>query len=159
MGVRDNTIASGPLKTMGSFARKMTPEEKQIFQALVDDGFRRFKEVINRGRPRLRENPDALERVATGQIFTANQALENGLIDEIGFVEQAIDRAIHLAGLDERNVKVVQYKAQPHLADLILGRTRAAPACDLAALLEATTPRAYFLCTWLPAFARNAKHN
>jgi len=156
-GIRDDTIASGPLKTMGSFAREMTPEEKKVFQALVDDGFNQFKDAIKRGRPKFRGDPAALERVATGQIFTANQALESGLIDEIGFIEKAIDRAIRLADLDKENVKVVKYKAQPHLADLLLGQARAKPAFDIAALLEATTPRAYFLCTWLPAFARSAK--
>lgn len=154
-GIRDDTIASAPLKTMGSFARKMTHEEKLIFQALVDDGFARFKEVIKQGRPNLRENPAALDKIATGQIFTANQALVSGLIDKIGFVEDAVDRAIGLANLNKQNVKVVEYKAQPSLSNIIFGQARAKPALDLAALLDAAAPRAYYLCTWLPALARN----
>ncbi len=77
--------------------------------------------------------------------------MENGLIDKIGFIEDAIDRAIKLAGLDKENVKVVKYKAEPRLSDLLLGQSRVQPSLDLATLLEATTPRAYYLCTWLPA--------
>ena len=154
-GIRDNTISSGPLKTMGSFARKMTPEEKLVFQTLVDDSFDQFKNIIKQGRPKFRESPAALSRIATGQIFTANQALVNGLVDKIGFVEDAIDRVISLAGLNKKNVKVVKYKAQPNLSDVLFGRTRAKPSFGLASILESTTPRAYFLCTRLPAFIRN----
>ncbi len=154
-GIRDNTISSGPLKTMGSFARKMTPEEKLVFQALVDDSFSQFKVVIKQGRPKFRDNPAALSKITTGQIFTANQALVNGLVDKIGFVEDAIDRVISLAGLNKKNVKVVKYKAQPNLSDVLFGRTRAKPSFGLASILESTTPRAYFLCTRLPAFIRN----
>ncbi|MBN1394575.1 MAG: signal peptide peptidase SppA [Pirellulales bacterium] len=154
-GIQDNTISSGPMKTMGSFARKMTPEEKLIFQALVDDGFSRFKEVVKEGRPNFRGNPQALERAATGQIFTANQALTYGLIDRIGFVEDAIDRAISLAELDKQNVNVVEYEAQPTLSDMLFGGASARPSIDPAALLESATPRAYYLCTWLPALVRS----
>jgi len=152
-GIQEDAVASHPLKTMGSFARDMTPEERKIFQALVDEGFSAFKAAIQSGRPKFQKDPEALDRLATGQIFTAAQALENGLIDKIGFIEDAILRAIDLAGLDEKNVKVVKYRAEPRLSDVLWGRSRVPPSVDLSALLEATTPRAYYLCTWLPAIA------
>ena len=133
----------------------MTLEERKIFQELVDDGFRQFKEVIKQGRPKFRENPEALDRVATGQIFTANQALENGLVDKIGFIEDAIDRVSHLAGLSKGNVKVVKYKAIPNLSDILFGKSQAKQSLDLQAILDSTTPRSYYLCTLLPAFIRN----
>ncbi len=157
VGIQEDEIASNPLKTMGSFARKMTPEERKIFQQLVDDGFTRFKDVVKQGRPAFQKDPAALDKLATGQVFTADQALKNGLIDRIGFVEDAVDRAIQLAGLDPTDVKVVRYKAEPGLSHLLFGKTRAQPAFDLAAVLESATPRAYYLCTWLPALAGSAK--
>ena len=140
------------LKTMGSFARKMTDEEREIFQELVDEGFTQFKDVIKQGRPKFRQDPAALDKLATGQVFTAEQASDNGLIDKIGFVEDAIDRAIRLAKLDKANVKVVKYKAEPRLADILFGQSRVQPSLDLAALLDGATPRAYYLCTWLPGW-------
>ena len=121
---------------MGSFARKMTDEERKIFQELVDEGFTQFKDAIKQGRPKFRKDPAALDKLATGQVFTAEQALENGLIDKIGFIEDAIDRAIRLAGLDKENVKVVKYKAEPRLSDLLFGQSRVQPSLDLAALLD-----------------------
>ena len=157
-GVRQDSIVSRPLKGMGSMTRPMTEEERGIFKELVDQAFNRFKTVIKEGRPRLKEGPKSLEDLATGQVFTADQAKEYKLIDEIGFIEDAVDRAIELAGLDRNNVCVVKYKPEPTLASILLGvGSRSQPALDLSALLEATAPRAYYLCTWLPPIVSSAK--
>jgi len=151
LGVAENPVVSHPLKTMGSFARKMTPEERNIFQALVDESFQRFKTVVREGRPRFQRDPAALDKLATGQIFSAEQARESGLVDRIGFLEDAIERAIELAYLDKENVKVVRYKSETRLLDLFFGRGESHSSLDLAALFDLATPRAYYLCTWLPA--------
>ena len=151
VGVADDSIASHPLKTMGSFSKPMTDEERKIFQALIDDGFDRFKEVVRSGRSRFQKDPTALDRLATGQIFTAEQAKRSGLVDQIGFIEEAIDRTISLAGLDKESVKVIKYESKPSLRSLLMGgEARSATALDLKVLLEMATPRAYYLCTWLP---------
>lgn len=149
-GVKEDSIASHPLKGMGSITRPMTEQERQIFQGLVDDAFRRFKEVVKQGRPKFRANPEALDKLATGQLFTAQQALEHGLIDKIGYLEDAIERAIELTGLAPEEVEVLRYERQPTLADLLLGGDVSSANLDLAALLDATAPRAYYLCTRLP---------
>lgn len=156
-GIQEDAVTSHHLKGMGSIARKMTEEERKIFQALVDEGFTQFKDAIKEGRPKFREDPAALDKLATGQVYTAQQALENGLVDKIGFIEDAIDRAIELAKLDKEKVKVVKYKAEPRLSDVLFGESRSQPAVDLAVLLETTTPRAFFLCTWLPAVADSSR--
>ena len=121
-GIQEDDIASHRLKTMGSFARKMTEEEKKIFQELVDQGFTEFKDAIKEGRPKFRKDPAVLDKLATGQVYTAQQALENGLIDKIGFIEDAIDQVISLAKLDKESVKVVKYKSEPRLSDLSSAR-------------------------------------
>jgi protease IV len=157
-GVEEDAVASHHLKGMGSIARKMTPEEHDIFQKLVNEGFTQFKQVILEGRPKFQKNPAALDELATGQVFTAEQSLKNGLIDKIGFVEDAIDRAIQLAKLNKADVKVVKYKAEPKLSDMLFGQTRVQPSLDLAAILADTTnPQAYYLCSWLPVLAGSAK--
>ncbi len=144
-GIQEDAVVSHHLKEMGSITKKMTPEERDIFQKLVNDGFTQFKDVIKQGRPKFRDDPAALDKLATGQIFTATQAKKNGLVDEIGFVEAAIDRAIQLAGLNRDNVDVVKYKAEPRLSDILFGQSRVQPSLDMAALLETATPRAYYL--------------
>jgi protease-4 len=150
-GVESDSVASHPLKTMGSISRPMTEEERKIFQRLVDDGFDRFKSIIRSGRSKFDKDPAALDKLATGQIYTADQAKASGLIDQIGFLEDAVDRAIALADLDKAEVKVVKYKQELGLAAALMGgQARQKTVLDLQAILEMTTPRAYYLCTWLP---------
>lgn len=152
-GIKDNSIMSHPLKDMLSPTKTMTPKERQILQTLVDDTFARFKDIVRNGRPGFRKDPSALDKLATGQVFTAQQARSAGLVDRIGFLDEAIDRAIELAGLDPEEVKVVEYKREANLAALLTGSDSRASAPDLTNLLELTVPRAYYLCTWLPAVA------
>ena len=156
-GVQEDSIASHRLKNMGSLARKMTDEEREIFQVLVDQGFGRFKEIIKAGRPQFQQNADALDELATGQVYTAEQALANGLVDEIGFVEKAIRRAIELAKVDSDDVQVVRYKSQLTLAAMLLGSGPRRQDYGLAELLDVTAPRAYYLCTRMPPLLRSGQ--
>jgi protease-4 len=160
-GVKSDSVVSKPLKGMGSFTRPMSEEERRLFQALVDDAFAGFKEVIRSGRPKFKADPGALERVTTGQVFTAKQALENGLVDKIGYVEDAVDQAIQFAGLSPDEVHVVQYRPEFSLTDVFLDSASDGSAksrgLTLDAIVELTVPRAYYLCTWLPPLLSTAK--
>jgi protease-4 len=158
-GLVDDSIASRELKKMGSLTKPMTPNEKEIFQALVDDDFKQFKEVIYEGRSEFDKDRKKLDALATGQVFTARQALDKGLIDEIGFLEAAVEKAIKLADLeDSSKVKVVRYKQEAGLASILLsGQSRKSESLDLKALLEMTTPKAYYLASWLPGLAGAVK--
>ncbi|MEZ6068918.1 MAG: signal peptide peptidase SppA [Pirellulales bacterium] len=157
--IEDDSIVSHRLKGMGSPSRPMTEEERKIFQQLVTDSFDRFKEVVRSGRPKFAENEAALDAVATGQVFTTPQAMDNGLVDEEGFLEDAIDRAVELAAIDPDNTEVVKYTQPVGLMDALMfgaqGRAamsgRSLPG-SLDGLLDLATPRAYYLWTW-PAAA------
>ena len=140
---------------MGSPTRQLDEaeraEERQLLQGLVDSSFERFKEVVANGRPKLKADPAALEKVTTGQIFTSAQALELGLVDQIGFVEEAIERAAKLAGKSPDKLRCVKYVEPSSPLNSLLSLR--APASDsvlshLQGLLELAVPRAYYLCTW-----------
>ena len=152
--VRDDSIASGPLKEMLSVTKDRSPElavkERKLLQSLVDDMFDRFKEIVKAGRPKLDEA--AVEKAATGQIFTAKQALDAGLVDRIGFLEDAVSRAVELAGLTESTARAVKYTKPKGLLDEVLGGD-AVPGSRLSleAFAELSTPRAWYLCSWWPA--------
>lgn len=146
--VADDSIVSNPLKKLGSLTKEMTPEEKKIFQDLVDESFAHFKEVVRSGRSKFEADPAALDKLATGQIYTTEQALKNGLVDKAGFIEEAIERAIELAKLDPEKVRVVRYKAESSLTAQLLGGQSsrfAGEQAELKALLDMTTPKAYYL--------------
>jgi len=154
-GIEEDAIVSHRLKNMGSLGRQMTDEEKKIFQTLVDEGFARFKEIIRDNRTQFGEDPEALDKIATGQVYTAQQAKENGLIDEIDFIEGAIDRAIELAGVDRDAVQVVRYKRIPTLSSLLLGAQAQSRGFDLQQLFDLSAPKAYYMVTQLPPLVRN----
>lgn len=160
--IKDDSIASHKYKLMGSPTRKLDPEERaeerELFQELVNISFESFKEIVKSGRPEFRNDPAALDKVATGQIFTAKQAVDNGLVDEIGFVEKAIERAAELAGHDPESLRCVKYDPPPNPFESLMGVKAPQPnmlAGDLRTFLDLTAPRAYYLCTWLPAVLSN----
>jgi protease-4 len=153
--IQDDSIASNPLKMMGSPTRKfpepIAAEEKQILQGLVDSSFAEFKSIVLAGRPAMRENKAVQDTVFTGRIFTAKQAQENLLVDRLGFVEDAIDRAIELAKLDKYKVRVVKYEQSSGLLQRALfGAEGRKSSLDLGALWDLAVPRAYYMCTCLP---------
>jgi protease-4 len=149
--VENDSVKSHPLKDLGSFTKQMTEEERGILQALVDDSFVRFKDIIKAGRPKFRDNPADLDKLATGQVFTAKQALENGLADKEGFLAAAVERAAELANIRAPEVRLVKYQRMMKLTDVFLGPTAATSRYeDLATLLDLSTPRAYYMSSWLP---------
>lgn len=149
--IQDDSIKSHPLKGLGSMTTPMTEQERGILQGLVDDSFVRFKDIVRAGRPKL-AGEGALDPLATGQIFDAKQALKNGLADKEGFIEDAILAAMQSAGIPESDAKVIKYKQTPSLFDALSGNVRAATSSplDLRALVNLSTPQAYYLFTSLP---------
>ncbi len=156
--IEDDSIKSHPLKDMGTISRKMTAEERAKFQAYINDSFERFKKVIRYGRPFFEANPKKLDALATGEIFTADQAVANGLVDQQGYLEDAVDRAIELAKLDKQDVRVIEYELPPTLVNELLGAHAkesrlSAKRLSLETLFEMSTPRAYYIYSWMPSLA------
>lgn len=155
--VKDDSIASHKYKLMGSPTRELSEEERaeerKLLQELVDISFERFKELVREGRPKLSQDAAALEKATTGRIFTAQQALDLGLVDKIGFVETAIERAAELAGRDVDDVRCIRYEEPATLSSLI-GVDAPAPrriSVDVQTLFDLAVPRAYYVYTSLPS--------
>jgi len=86
-GIETETITSGDNKAMGSAVEPMTKEQKAIFQSLVDEAYEQFAGIVADGRNMPLKK---VKKLADGRIYTAQQALDNGLIDEIGTLEDAV---------------------------------------------------------------------
>ena len=80
LGIREVMITSGVNK-----ATTFTDEQIEIYQVIVDEYYGRFVEIIANGRDMTEEEVRAL---ADGRIYTAKQAKENGLIDEIALYDE-----------------------------------------------------------------------
>ena len=104
LGISFETFTSGPHKDMGSDSRPLTEEERAIFQEMVDDIFQQFVDVVAQGRGMTEEE---VRELADGRIFTGRQALDLGLIDDLGNFHDALDLAAELAelGPDYRTVE------------------------------------------------------
>lgn len=88
IGVDDTTIKSGEFKDIGSSTREMTEEDAAILQSMVDTSYDRFVEVIVEGRGMSEKE---VRTLADGRIYDGAQAVENGLVDEIGYQEDALE--------------------------------------------------------------------
>lgn len=85
-GIKEQNITTGKMKDAGSFGSDMDEEEKEYFQGLVDSAFGRFVKVVSEGRDM---SESEVKKIADGRVYDGSQALENGLIDKIGDLEDA----------------------------------------------------------------------
>jgi len=132
-----------PYKDILSPTREMTEEERGMLVAIVDEMLDRFIEVVDLGRPRL--DTAAVERSATGAIFSANQALERGLVDAVQNSDEVYAWIVSQLGVD--SAAILEQRRRPGLADLLLGARSSTPTrgsldAALAGLLQhASGPR------------------
>jgi len=133
IGLKDVVIKSGDKKDMGSVTREMTEEEKTLFQEMIDEMYQRFIRIIDEGRQNL--NHEEIQKLADGRVYTGEQALKNGLVDELGDLEDSVATAKKLANLTE--AKVVGYKKHRTFFDLFeMVTPRSNAQLDLLANLD-----------------------
>lgn len=101
IGVKVNTVKSGTFKDIGSYSREMSEAEKALLQEAIDSTYEQFLKAVAEGRGL---DPAEVRKWADGRIFNGEKALEYKLVDELGSLEDAIDLAQKLAGLEERHI-------------------------------------------------------
>jgi protease-4 len=146
IGVGVAVSKSGRNKDIGSPFRPATEEEEAIFQDLTDRMADRF---IDRVRTRRPIGDGALTEVATARIYIAEDAKALGLVDEIGYLSDAVSAAKKIAGLDE-DARVVVYRRTEYANDTIYNpATRARGGADLPRIgLESLGIRTGFYYLW-----------
>lgn len=149
IGVAPLAIKSGEKKDAGSPFRRLTDEERAIFQSVIDEMYGRFVRLIAESRKIPEERVRAL---ADGRIYTAEQARRLGLVDRVGYLDEAVEMAKQAAGLAE--ARVVMYR-RPREYRANFYSTAPAPAptgevalAQLAALVGGAGPRFFYL--WWP---------
>jgi protease IV len=96
VGVDYVVVKAGQFKDLGNFSRPMTPEERRVIQALLDDVHGQFIEAVAKGRKLDRS---AVVKFADGRVFSGTQALALKMVDALGGLEEAIEAAAKLAKL------------------------------------------------------------
>lgn len=109
IGVDVGVSKSGALKDMGSPFRQPTDEEKRLTDSMVKAQAARFLDLTQKHR---KLSPQALEQASSARVFTADEAKALGLIDSVGYLEDALAKAGALAGLPA-GARVVAYRRNP----------------------------------------------
>ena len=147
IGVRTDGV--GTTRFAGAFdpTRDLQPEAGQAIQAIIDRGYRNFIGKVGDARGR---SADEVDLVARGRVWSGTQALERGLVDELGGLRTAIAKAAELGGLegDRWRVRYIEKSATPFgrfLTGFVSGRLGGALVghSDIArGLLARVVPRA-----------------
>ena len=159
VGVAPMTYKSGKYKDMLSGERapgEIPAEERAMVQGLIDETYEKFKDVVADGRSAAHAlNKKAGKALAEnwkdsadGRVLSGNQALELGLVDELGNFDDAVDRAMEIAGVKSANL--VEYRERYDFANLfsMFGQSSQAHEIQLTLGVEVPKLRAglmYFL--------------
>ena len=146
IGLKSEPLVTGPLKDTLNPFREMTEQENQVWAAIMKDAFDRFVSVIDAGRAQLDDG--AIRKLATGQIYTASQALENHLVDEIGYTEDAI--AALAKQLQLPSYDAFEYRSTPGLVDSLIGSKFSGADVIADQILQASVPKAMYYASWNP---------
>ena len=106
LGIKSEAIKSGDLKDMGSPFKPLAPEARAVMQGMIDEYYARFVTVVTSNRSIADQTK--LKTATDGRVFSGRQALELGLVDRLGTLDDAIKLAKEKAGA--RGASVVMYK-------------------------------------------------
>jgi protease IV len=164
VGLLPETFKSGKYKDMLSGSRdpdSITAEERAMVQALIDETYGKFTNVVATGRARAhvknksdgRELSDNWAEYADGRILSGNEALKLGFVDQLGSFDAAVKRAKDIAGISRANL--IEYQRRFDLSDFfqLFGQTQSkAVKIDLG--LDPPKLRAGYLYFLSPTFVR-----
>lgn len=132
VGIDVIVVTAGDVKDFGSFHRGMTEEERAYWQELINQTHEDFIEVVAEGRGMDIED---VRQLADGRVFRGEQALDLGLVDEIGYFQDAVRKAAELGGIDgEPNV--VELKPTVGFWDSLYGFQANRQSLDLDVILR-----------------------
>jgi len=120
VGVNSEVIKSGKFKDIGSPMRSLTKEERDVLQTTISDVHAQFVDTIFENRKDKGITRQRLEEIADGRIFSGRQAHEERLIDQLGGLQDAIDRATKLSGI-EGKPELIKQKRRKSFIEWILG--------------------------------------
>lgn len=105
LGIKVTTITAGKNKNMGNYNSVLTDEQRQIFQSIADEAYEQFTGIVAESR---RMKTDDVKKLADGRVYTALQAKDNGLIDEIISFDNAKESIAN--DFDGRKIDFIDFK-------------------------------------------------
>ncbi|HEU0037705.1 MAG TPA: signal peptide peptidase SppA [Verrucomicrobiae bacterium] len=129
VGVRPEVYKSGKFKDMLSGSREpeeVTPEERQMLQALIDETYNKFKDVVAEGRKQAHEKNEMAGKelardwmdYADGRVLSGKEAQQLGFVDEVGNFDVAAQRAKKIAKI-RGGANLIEYRQRYDLSDFL----------------------------------------
>jgi protease-4 len=151
VGIGLETNKSGANKDMGSPFRAPTDEEKEIFQTITDGLAQRFLSLVAKHR---NLDPQNLKAASTARVYLAEEAQQLGLIDAVGYLNDAIKQTKKLASLPE-DARVVTYRRSKYPDDNLYNTSMTQWEGEGQALIDLGLPDVTSLPTgfyylWMP---------
>ncbi|OGV39713.1 MAG: hypothetical protein A2020_08690 [Lentisphaerae bacterium GWF2_45_14] len=109
IGVEGEVFKSGAMKDILNGARPSTPQEKAVVQNLVGQTYSEFVQIVANGRKNLSGEKIKTSIIGDGRIFDGAEAHKLGLVDQLGFFEDAVEKAAELANVGS-DYKAVRYE-------------------------------------------------
>lgn len=143
LGIQPIVVKSGLKKDWPSSFQQPTEEQlKYLEDKLIKPAYERFVEIVAAGREPLLTLDD-VKRLSDGSIYSANEALDEKLIDEVGYLDEAIDLTLSLAGIAD--AQVVEYKKPFSLTNFLSSASHGMMKIDKGTLYELSTPQVLYL--------------
>jgi protease-4 len=145
-GVASDSLTTGEFKDSLNPLKPLTDRDREVWGAILEDSFSRFITVVAEGRKTLDE-ATVRNELATGQVFTARQAEDLGLIDAIRYEDEIIE--ILQNDLELAEARVIRYSYVPTTLELLLSSAQARqPENSIRTLLDNNVPRAMYYFGW-----------
>ena len=119
LGIKSKAITSGPNKAMGDPLSGLTKEQEDIFQSLVNEAYEQFTAIVSEGRGM---DIETVKKLADGRIYTAKQALENGLIDKIMTEDEANDYFLGMVKGKDVTIQDIVFERDESFFDILTSK-------------------------------------
>ena len=138
LGITTETIERGRNSGLFSSSGPFTDSERDVVRAMMDDAYDQFTSKAADGR---KMPVDKLRKLAGGRVYTGRQALANGLVDELGTLDDAIQAAKQLAGIDKDTKVTIERLPEPtNFFESLFGELDAEKEVSLGPALAPVAP-------------------
>ncbi len=138
LGITTETIERGRNSGLFSSSGPFTESERKVIRAMMEDAYGQFTSKAAEGR---KMPLDKLRKLAGGRVYTGRQALANGLVDQLGSLDDAIGEAKQLAGLDKDAKVTIESLPEPtNFFETLFGELDAEKEVNLGPALAPVAP-------------------
>ncbi len=117
LGITTDRVRTAPYADMGAGDRPLTATEKRFFQSATDSIYHTFKSRVAEGR---KKDIVYIDSIAQGRVWAGTRALDAGLVDKIGTLQDAVKHAARLAKIED-DYRLREYPEKKNFLEKIMG--------------------------------------